>query len=173
MIRPWFVATTLSIQTWPTSVNADKTNTTLDHIESSANQCWCGVVHLAKKWTARIFYQNATAKKYRTFFRLFDWNIATDTAKLSIENHVFQAFLSEFQAKFGLKYPNMSKLLEKTNHAREINLFCVTDVFYCDFVSSEPTRIQNREHVNKTGDVHFFYARKRRFLRYFFEKRIP
>jgi hypothetical protein len=25
-----------------------------------------------KKWTARIFYQNATAKKYRTFFRLFD-----------------------------------------------------------------------------------------------------
>ena len=35
-------------------------------------QCWCGVVHLAKMWTARIFYQNATAKKYRTFFRLFD-----------------------------------------------------------------------------------------------------
>ena len=136
-------------------------------------QCWCGVVRLAKKWTARIFYQNATAKKYRTFFRLFDWNIATDTAKLSIENHVFQAFFSEFQAKFGLKYPNMSKLLEKTNHAREINLFCVTDVFFCDFVSSEPTRIQNRVHVIKTGDVHFVYARKRRFLRYFFEKRIP
>ena len=66
----------------------------------------------------------------------------------------------------------MSKMLEKTNHAREINLFCVTDVFYCDFVSSEPTRIQNRVHVNKTGDVHFVYARKRRFLRYFFEKRI-
>ena len=63
--------------------------------------------------------------------------------------------MSEFQAKFGLKYPNMSKLLEKTNHAREINLFCVTDVFYCDFVSSEPTRIQNPVHANKTGDVHF------------------
>ena len=67
----------------------------------------------------------------------------------------------------------MLKLPEKTNHAREINLFFVTDVFYCDFVSSDPTRIQNRVHVNKTGDVYFVYARKRRFLRYIFEKRIP
>ena len=41
-------------------------------LEIADLQCWCGVVHLAKKWTARIFYQNATAKKYRTFFRLFD-----------------------------------------------------------------------------------------------------
>ena len=73
--------------------------------------------------------------------------------------------MSEFQAKFGLIYPNMTKLLEKTNHAREINLFCVTDVFYRDFVSSEPTSIQNRVHVNKTGEVHFVYARKRRFVR--------
>ena len=84
----------------------------------------------------------------------------------------FKHFLSEFQAKFGLKYPNMSKLHEKTHHARDHNLFCVTDVFDCDFVSSEPTRIQNHVHVNKTRDVHFVYARKRRFLRYFFEKRI-
>ena len=44
-----------------------------DNVElDTEDQCWCGVVHLAKKWTARIFYQNATAKKYRTFFRLFD-----------------------------------------------------------------------------------------------------
>ena len=126
-----------------------------------------------KKWTARIFYQNATAKKYRTFFRLFDWNIATDTAKLSVKNHVFQAFLSKFQPKFGLKYPCMSKLPENIYRLREINVFCVTDVFYCDFVSSEPTRVQNRVHVNKNEDAHFSFARKRPFLRYFFEKRIP
>jgi len=94
-----------------------------------------------------------------------------DTAKLSVENHDFQAFLSEFQPKFGLKYPNMSKLPENTNHAREINVFCVTYVFYCDFVSSRPTRIHNRVHVYKTEDVHVNYSRKPRFLRYFFEKR--
>jgi hypothetical protein len=78
-----------------------------------AKQCWCGVVHLAKKWTARIFYQNATAKKYRTFFRLFDRNIATDTAKLSIENHVFQALHSDALAGINSN-PKMIKNVQKS-----------------------------------------------------------
>ena len=64
----------------------------------------------------------------------------------------------------------MSKLPENIYRLREINVFCVTEVFYCDFVSSEPTRVQNRVHVNKNEDAHFSFARKRPFLRYFFEK---
>ena len=67
----------------------------------------------------------------------------------------------------------MSKLHKNIYRLREINVFCVTDVFYCDFVSSEPTCVQNRVHVNKNEDAHFSFARKRPFLRYFFEKRIP
>ena len=67
----------------------------------------------------------------------------------------------------------MSKLPENIYRLREINVFCVTEVFYCNFVSSEPTRVQNRVHVNKNEDAHFSFARKRPFLRYFFEKRIP
>ena len=100
--------------------------------------------------------------KYRSGYRK---NIA--------QKSCFQTFLSEFQAKCGLKSPDLSNLPENTYHVREIAVFFATHVFYCDFVSSGRTRVQNRVHVNKNEDAHFCFARKRPFLRYFFEKLIP
>ena len=58
----------------------------------------------------------------------------------------------------------MSNLSDNTYHVREIDVFCATDVFYCDFVSSGCTRVQNRVHGNKNGDAHFCFAGKRPFF---------
>ena len=99
--------------------------------------------------------------KYRSGYRK---NIA--------QKSCFQTFLSEFQAKRGLKSPDLSNLPENTYHAREIDVFCTTDVFHCDFVSFGCTRGQNRVHVNKNEGPHFCFARKCSFLRYFSEKLI-
>ncbi len=72
------VSAPLLIMTQATETTNQPTETTNEPETKPENdtkpeeQCWCGVVHLTKMWTARIFYQNATAKTYRTFFRLFD-----------------------------------------------------------------------------------------------------
>ena len=99
--------------------------------------------------------------KYRSGYRK---NIA--------QKSCFQTFLSEFQAKCGLKSPDLSNLPENTYHVREIDVFCTTDVFHCDFVLFGCTRGQNRVHVNKNEGPHFCFARKCSFLRYFSEKLI-
>ena len=99
--------------------------------------------------------------KYRSGYR-------KDIAQISC----FSSVLSEFQVKFGLKSSDMSNLPENTYHVREIDVFCTTDVFHCDFVSFGCTRGQNRVHVNKNEGPHFCFARKCSFLRYFSEKLI-
>jgi len=123
-----------------------------------------------KKVDRKVFFPECNRKKYRTCFRQLERNIATDTAKISPKNHVFQAFLSEFQVKCRLKSPDMSNLSDNTYHVREIDVFCATDVFYGDFVSSGCTRVQNRVHGKKKWRRTLLFCRNTSIFAVFFWK---
>jgi len=62
-------------------------------------QCWCSVVLVEKKWTARIFSHTATAEKYCSVFRRIQSNTAEITAEKITPNSQILSVLSISKAE--------------------------------------------------------------------------